>query len=158
MQLSSPAFAANGRIPSRYSCEGENVSPALAWGQVPPGTQSFVLILHDPDAPRRGGFTHWLLYDIPASVRRLREETPRISSVPDAGLQGKNDAGGIGYTGPCPPSGAHRYFARLWALDVASLNLPPGATEGAVRAAMEGHELAMAELMGRFAKRDERAA
>src|SRR5438132_1212361 len=127
MQLASRAFQHGGRIPNRYTCEGEDISPEFSWKDAPPGTQSFAVVMHDPDAPRPGGFTHWVLYNIPGNVRCIEEDVPRQEIAPGLGVQGRNDAGEIGYMGPCPPSGVHRYFARLFALD-AELNLKPGAT------------------------------
>src|ERR671923_2073314 len=126
MQLTSSAFQAGGAIPTRYTCEGEDISPELSWKEAPRGAKSFVLILHDPDAPRPGGFTHWVLYNVPPTLGSIEENVPRQEVVAGLGLQGKNDRGKIGYTGPCPPTGKHRYFFRLFALDKA-LELPPGA-------------------------------
>lgn len=155
MQLSSSAFQANTAIPMRYTCEGEDISPEFSWRNAPPETKTFALVLHDPDAPRAGGFTHWLLYNIPANVQRLNEKMPKKERLPE-GMQGKNDAGKTGYMGPCPPSGMHRYFARIFALD-AELKLPPGATHSQLDAAMRGHVLAEAELMGTYMKRSQAA-
>jgi Raf kinase inhibitor-like YbhB/YbcL family protein len=157
MHLVSTAFQHGGRIPARYTCEGEDISPEFSWKDTPPGTRSFVLVMHDPDAPRPGGFTHWVLYNIPANVREIEENVSQQEIVPGVGVQGTNDAGQIGYMGPCPPSGVHRYFVRLFALD-AELDLEPGATPQQVVAAMQGHKLAETELMGRYTRRAERAA
>jgi Raf kinase inhibitor-like YbhB/YbcL family protein len=157
MHLASTAFQHGGRIPARYTCEGEDISPEFSWKDTPPGTRSFVLVMHDPDAPRPGGFTHWVLYNIPANVREIEENVSQQEIVPGVGVQGTNDAGQIGYMGPCPPSGVHRYFVRLFALD-AELDLEPGATPQQVVAAMQGHKLAETELMGRYTRRAERAA
>jgi Raf kinase inhibitor-like YbhB/YbcL family protein len=157
MQLTSSAFQAGAAIPSKFTCEGKDVSPELSWRDAPAETKTFALILHDPDAPRAGGFTHWVLYNIPANTGHIGEGTPKQERVPDVGLQGKNDSGKIGYMGPCPPSGTHRYFARLYALD-AELPLAPGASHKELSSAMEGHIVATAELMGTYAKKSERAA
>src|ERR1700758_624275 len=127
MRLLSTSIREGGQIPKRFTCEGENISPEFSWEDAPKETKSFVLILHDPDAPRKDGFTHWLLYDIPPTVKSIRENLPKQVPVSNAGLQGKNDSGQLGYTGPCPPSGNHRYFARLYALRK-QLDLQPGAT------------------------------
>jgi Raf kinase inhibitor-like YbhB/YbcL family protein len=157
MRLASTAFQHGGMILARYTCEGEDISPELSWKDAPPGTQSFVLVMHDPDAPRPGGFAHWVLFNIPGSVNHIDEGVPQQAIVPGVALQGRNDAGGIGYMGPCPPSGIHRYFVRLFALDTI-LNLKPGAILQQVITAMEGHILAEAELMAKYARRAEQAA
>ena len=132
MRIQSPAFPHGGEFPRRYTCEGENISPEFSWDGVPKEAKFLVLILHDPDAPRRNGFTHWLLYDIPAAIDRVRENVPRHEHLADAALQGRNDSGEIGYRGPCPPTGRHRYFARLYALRD-KLGLPAGATADEVQ-------------------------
>ncbi|MGC8855881.1 MAG: YbhB/YbcL family Raf kinase inhibitor-like protein [Anaerolineae bacterium] len=150
MTLSSPAFGAGQPIPVTYSCRGRDISPALEWGDPPASTQSFALIMDDPDAPV-GTWDHWVLYNIPASVRRLPEAIPAEASLPDGSLHGKNSWGRLGYGGPCPPSGTHRYFFRLYALDT-TLPLSSGASKKQVLEAMKGHILAQAELMGTFSK------
>lgn len=157
MQLMSSAFQHEGKIPASFTCDGENISPELSWRDAPDQTQSFVLLMHDPDAPRAGGFTHWVLYNIPASVAALEPNVTKEERLAGIGVQGKNDSGKIGYMGPCPPSGTHRYFVRLYALD-AELDLKPGASTEQVQKAMRGHVLDQAELMGRYARRSERAA
>ena len=106
MRLVSPVFRNDEEFPKRFTCEGENISPELSWEEAPKETKSFVLILHDPDAPRRNGFTHWVLYDIPPTITRVRENVPKVAQLADAGMQGRNDSGEFGYTGPCPPSAA----------------------------------------------------
>jgi Raf kinase inhibitor-like YbhB/YbcL family protein len=151
MRLLSSAIQEGKPIPPRFTCEGENISPEFYWVDAPKETKSFVLILHDPDAPRDNGFTHWLLYDIPPNVTHIPENLPKQASVADSGLQGKNDSGKLGYTGPCPPSRRHRYFARLYALRK-QLDLPPGATPMEVKMALEGKVIEQTELMGTFAK------
>src|SRR5947199_10020981 len=157
MQLTSSDFNAGGAIPIRFTCEGDNASPEFSWKEAPGETKSFALVLHDPDAPRAGGFTHWVVYNIPAKTGHLGEGTPKQGRAPDVGLQGKNDSGKIGYMGPCPPSGTHRYIARLYALD-AELPLAPGASHEELSSAMQGHILAEAELVGTYAKKSIRAA
>ncbi len=157
MQLVSSAFRSGERIPLRFTCEGENVSPELYWKEAPDKTKSFALILHDPDAPGAGGFTHWVLYNIPAERRHLAPTVPREEEIPGTGTQGINDAGQIGYTGPCPPFGTHRYYLHLFALD-SELRLPPGLAHAELTAAMEGHTLEQAELMGTYARRKKTAA
>ena len=151
MRLVRPVFQNNQEFPKRFTCEGENISPELSWDEAPKETKSFVLILHDPDAPRRNGFTHWALYDIPPTISRLRENLPRAAQLADAGMQGRNDSGDFGYTGPCPPSGRHRYFARLYALRQ-KLGLPAGATAAEVQTALDGKVIEQAELMATYQK------
>ena len=145
IQLTSDAFANGQSIPAKYTCKGKNISPALAWTEPPAGTQSFALILDDPDAPA-GTWVHWVLFNIPASTRTLQEDL----SVSGMSV-GKNSWGDMRYGGPCPPSGTHRYFFKLYALD-SNLSLSPGATKDQLLQAMDGHILAQAELMGTFSK------
>lgn len=150
LELTSPAFAHGQPIPVRYTCKGEDISPALAWGEPPAGTQSFALIMDDPDAPV-GTWVHWVLFNIPASARGLSEAFPTDASLPDGSLNGTNSWGRTGYGGPCPPSGTHRYFFKLYALDE-PLAINAGADKGELEKAMVGHILASAELMGTFSK------
>jgi Raf kinase inhibitor-like YbhB/YbcL family protein len=157
MQLISSDFTAGGAIPTRFTCEGDNISPEFSWKEVPGETKSFALIVHDPDAPKAGGFTHWVLYDIPGDKGQLNPAVPKEAQIPGTGIQGRNDKGEIGYTGPCPPSGVHRYYARLFALDT-ELSLRPGVTHDELTEAMEGHILATAELMGTYQKNAKKAA
>jgi Raf kinase inhibitor-like YbhB/YbcL family protein len=131
--------------------------PELSWQDVPKETESLVLTLRDPDARKAGGFTHWVVFNIPASVLSIAQNVPKRPAVPNLGLQARNDGGEVGYMGPCPPSGTHRYFFRLFALSK-ELNLQPGATYEEVRSAMEGHVLEKAELIGTYAKKAEQAA
>ena len=151
IELKTTSFTPGGFIPKRFTCEAADVSPALAWTDPPLGTQSFAIIEDDPDAPS-GTFVHWVVYDLPAAYRKLPEALSRNDQMPDGGRQGTNDFSRTGYSGPCPPPGRpHRYFIRLYAVD-AILNLRPAATRKEVDAAMQGHILAQAELMGRFAR------
>ena len=143
--ISSPAFVSGGEIPRRFTCDGEGISPQVVWNQAPDGTRSFVLIVDDPDAPR-GTFTHWVVFDVPAD----RTDIPSGTGADAVGLSGRNSLGKAGYMGPCPPSGTHRYFFRLSALDLATLGLTAGATREAVERAMAGHVIGTAELMGRY--------
>jgi Raf kinase inhibitor-like YbhB/YbcL family protein len=156
MRISSTVFQQGSEIPPHYTSDGENISPELSWQDFPDNTQSFVLIVHDPDAPRPGGFTHWVLYNIPSTTTHI-DENISDEQVAKLGLQGKNDSGKIGYIGPAPPSGTHRYFFRLFAIDK-MLDLGPGATHKEVSAAIKGHILAQSELMGTYEKKSERAA
>ena len=157
MQLTSSAFQPGANIPKQFTCEGNDTSPQLAWSDVPSGTKSLALIVHDPDAPRAGGFYHWVVYNIPASANGIPENTPKQSELSGGGTQGRNDFGKSGYGGPCPPSGTHRYFFRLYALDT-DLKLNSGATAKDVVKAIQGHILGQAELMGKYQKSSQRAA
>jgi len=152
LELKSDAFTGGQSIPTKYSCMGRNISPALTWSDPPAGTQSFALIVDDPDAPM-GTWVHWLLYNIPTDRRGLQEDLPVTGKNvdPEAIYVGKNSSGNIGYDGPCPPSGTHRYYFKLYALDTA-INLLPGATRDKILQEMEGHILAQGELMGTFSK------
>ena len=143
LQITSPVFAAGGTIPVRYTCDGEDVSPPLAFGPVPPGTLSLALIVDDPDAPV-GVWVHWVAWNIPPTTREIKE-----NGLPASGVQGLNDWKRNNYGGPCPPSGTHRYFFRIYALDTV-LNLPPSTTKAALERAMQGHILAQGELKGSY--------
>ncbi|HKW18742.1 MAG TPA: YbhB/YbcL family Raf kinase inhibitor-like protein [Terriglobales bacterium] len=157
MLLTSSAFQQGGEIPSYHTSDGENVSPELSWQDAPAQTRSFALIVHDPDAPMPGGFTHWIVYNIPSDTQHVQENVPAEEQVAALGMQGKNDSGKIGYTGPAPPSGTHRYFFRLYALDK-MIDVGPGATHKEIAAATKGHILAQSELMGTYEKKSQRAA
>ncbi len=151
MKINSKVISSGGEFPKRNTCDGADVAPPLAWEDAPAGTQAFALILDDPDAPS-GTFTHWLLWDLPASSRELPENLPKTAELPGGGKQGRNDFGKTGYGGPCPPPGKpHRYFFRLYALDK-PLGLKGGAGRGELERAMKGHVLAQAELMGRYGR------
>ena len=150
LTLSSPAFGQGQSIPAEHSCKGRNISPALAWTGAPANTASYALIVEDPDAPA-GTFVHWVLYNVPAVSRGLSQGLSHDPSFSDGAAQGRNSGNRQYYDGPCPPSGTHRYFFRLYALDV-RLELAPGATADQLRKAMQGHILAQGELMGTFAK------
>jgi len=149
VQLTSLAFEPGSDIPAQFTCDGSNVSPALAWSSPPEGTQCFALIMDDPDAPGRT-WVHWVLYDLPATERELPEGVPPREMLPSGGRQGRNDFRRTGYGGPCPPPGpAHRYYFRLYALDVRP-RVKAGATWEQLDRSMSGHILAHAELMGRY--------
>jgi Raf kinase inhibitor-like YbhB/YbcL family protein len=152
LDLKSEAFVNGQSIPAKYSCIGKNISPALTWSDPPAGTQSFALIVDDPDAPA-GTWVHWVLYNIPADKRSLQEDLPVTGKNvdPSAVYFGKNSSGNTRYDGPCPPSGTHRYYFKLYALDTLT-NLLPGATKDELLKAMKGHILAQGELMGTFSK------
>ncbi|MBI5842376.1 MAG: YbhB/YbcL family Raf kinase inhibitor-like protein [Chloroflexi bacterium] len=147
--LSSSAFTQGQPIPAAYSCKGRDISPALAWTEPPANTQSFALIMDDPDAPA-GTWVHWVIYNIPATARGLPEGVPTDAQLSDGSLQGTTSARSTGYHGPCPPSGTHRYFFKLYALD-AALSLASANKEKLLKA-MDGHILAQTELMGTFSK------
>ncbi len=157
MQITSSAFQQARSIPIRFTCDGENVSPGFSWRGAPAKTKSFALIMHDPDAPRAGGFTHWVAYNIPAKVNGLPSNLPQEEQIAGCCDQGKNDAGKIGYLGPCPPSGTHRYIIRLYALDT-ELNLKPSASEQQLQEAMRGHVLERSELTGTYARTYQKVA
>lgn len=157
MQLISSAYQHGAEIPARFTCEGDNISPEFSWQDAPKETRSFVLMLHDPDAPRRNGFMHWVVYNIPAETGHVEEGVPGEANVPGLGLQAKNDSGRTGYMGPCPPAGRHRYFARLYALKK-MLPLGEGVPYQEVVSAMEGAIIEQAELLGTYAKGAQRAA
>ncbi len=148
--LTSTAFEAGGAIPVRYSCVGQDISPPLRWTEPPQATESLALIVDDPDAPI-GTFTHWVMYNIPASVQELPEAMAADKELENGTRQGNNSAHQTGYKGPCPPSGTHRYFFRLFALDT-KLDLPANADKKQLESAMQEHVLAQTELMGTFAK------
>lgn len=151
LKLESPAFSPGGDIPRQYTCDGPDLSPPLRWSDPPADTQSLALICDDPDAPART-WVHWVLYRIPPSARELPEGVPKEEELADGSRQGRNDFRKIGYGGPCPPRGPkHRYYFRLYALDVVP-DLPAGATKAQLLEAMEGHILAQGELMGRYGR------
>lgn len=147
-KLETPAFADGADIPIDFSCEGRDVSPELRWSDAPSAARSFALIVDDPDAPG-GTFTHWLLFDIPAAANRLAEGDTAT------GVSGRNGFGRNGYGGPCPPRGrgAHRYFFKLYALDVDTLKLKAGASRAEIEGAIKGHVIGQAQLMGRFERK-----
>jgi Raf kinase inhibitor-like YbhB/YbcL family protein len=142
MEITSPEFKHNGFIPKKFTCQGADINPALIIEGIPQEAQSLALIVDDPDAPR-GTWVHWVVYDIPV-VNRIAE-----NSIP--GKQGANDSGNPGYGGPCPPSGTHRYFFKIYALD-RTLNLNSGVNKRELEKAMQGGILAQAELIGLYKK------
>lgn len=151
MKLESTAFQPGQPIPAKYTCQGEDVSPALAWSDVPQRTKSLALIADDPDAPA-GAWVHWVLFNLPATAQSLPEGVPKQDRAAGA-VQGRNDFGKTGYGGPCPPPGKpHRYFFKLYALD-SPLDLKAGATKKDVERAMQGHVAGQAELMGTYKRR-----
>ena len=150
VKLTSTAFQEGQPIPATYTCKGVNISPPLEWSGVPKAAKTIAIIADDPDAPS-GTWVHWVLYNLPADNIGLVESLPPTESLKAGGFQGKNDFGKIGYGGPCPPSGTHRYFFKIYALD-AELPLKAGATKAEVEKAMAGHVLAQAQLMGTYGR------
>ncbi|MEK7311397.1 MAG: YbhB/YbcL family Raf kinase inhibitor-like protein [Chloroflexota bacterium] len=149
-ELRSAAFTAGAAIPRTYTCDGQDISPPLQWNDPPANTKSFALICDDPDAPS-GTWVHWVIYNLPAGARSLSESMPHDAALPDQSRQGKNSWGRLGYGGPCPPRGTHRYFFKLYALDKA-LDLTVGASKEQLLKAMHGHIVAQAELMGTYSR------
>jgi len=147
MELKSTAFSAEEMIPSQFTCDSHDISPELSWHDVPPNTQSFVLIMDDPDAPN-GTWDHWILCNIPASTTHFSEN---LTALSNGIIEGNNSWGKTGYGGPCPPSDVHRYYFKLYALDC-MLDLETGVIKDEVLTEMEGHILAEAELMGRYTR------
>lgn len=145
--LVSSSFEQGQMIPAQYTCDSKNISPKLSWSNPPAKTKSFVLICTDPDAHPL--WTHWVVYNIPANVDELPEDLSKDEKLPDGTLQGLNDFRRAGYGGPCPPSGTHRYFFKLYALDI-TLDLSPKETRQQIENAMKGHILAQTELMGTY--------
>ena len=154
LQLTSPAFSQGGSIPGKYTCEGQDISPPLAWAGAPPNTKSFALIVDDPDAPDPAKpqrvYVHWVVYNIPATTASLSENASK-KGMPKGAVQGKNDWGKPEFGGPCPPIGRHRYFHKLYALDTELAGLSSAAKTDLERA-MKGHILASAELIGTYQK------
>ena len=145
VHLTSPAFESGSQIPTVFTCDGDDRSPALAWESIPTGTQSLALIMEDPDAPG-GTWSHWVAYGLGTESSGLSEATA------DGMLEGKNDFGRTGYGGPCPPTGSdHRYFFRLYALDSA-VDLEPGAIKSELFEAINGHVLGVGQIMGTYAR------
>lgn len=151
IKVESAAFNSMGAIPVKYSCDGEDVSPPLRWGDVPEGTKSIAIISDDPDAPV-GTWVHWVCYDIPPDVDSIAENIPKAETLSCGGKQGITDFRRIGYGGPCPPGGTHRYFFKVYALDVV-LGLPAGKSKKEIETAMKGHILAQGELVGKYSRK-----
>ncbi len=151
LDVSSSAFKQDGRIPAKYTCDGENLSPPISWGEGPAATGSYALIMQDPDAPS-GTLTHWLMLNIPSNKTGLNENIPAMDRLADSSVQGKNYQGKAGYTGPCPPPGSqHHYHIRVYALDT-TLSLSPDVTAAELQRAMSGHILAEGELTGIYGR------
>jgi Raf kinase inhibitor-like YbhB/YbcL family protein len=157
LTINSPAFSSGGKIPRKHTCEGQDVSPPLAWSNVPQGTKSLALIVDDPDAPDpkapKMTWVHWVLYDLPATATGLAEAIAP-GALPSGTKEGVNDWKRTGYGGPCPPIGRHRYFHKLYALDTVLPDLGKP-TKAKLEQAMQGHILEQAELVGTYQKGDQ---
>jgi Raf kinase inhibitor-like YbhB/YbcL family protein len=151
IELSSTAFQPGATMPKPYTGDGADRSPPLGWSEPPTGTRSLALVCEDPDAPG-GTWVHWVLFNLPGQTRGLEEGVPKTETLGSGAKQGKNDFGDVGYGGPAPPRGKpHRYFFKLYALDVA-VDLPAGATKAQLLDAMQGHVLAEGELVGNYGR------
>jgi len=149
LTLVSPSFEPGGDIPKKFTCDSDDESPEIAWSGAPGGTETFALVVDDPDAPGRT-FTHWVVFNIPGTLAGLEEGMSAFDIIKAGASQGKNDFGQVGYGGPCPPPGKpHHYHFHLYALD-SVLDLPSGVSKGAVLAAMKGHVLDDAEIVGLY--------
>lgn len=155
--VKSPAFSDGEKIPRKYTCEGQDISPALQWDGLPEGTRSLVLIVDDPDAPDpeapKMTYVHWVLYNIPVQATELTEAVDS-ADLPSGTGEGLNDWKRTGYGGPCPPIGRHRYFHKLYALDTILDDLPDPPTKADVEAAMDGHVIGKTRIMGTYEKGD----
>ncbi|MEN6385583.1 MAG: YbhB/YbcL family Raf kinase inhibitor-like protein [Phycisphaerales bacterium] len=149
--VKSSAFQQDQMIPARYTCDGENISPPLKWGEIPIGTQSIALICEDPDAPM-GTWTHWLMWNVPGNKTELEENIPKVGKLPDGVCQGINSGKKVGYTGPCPPDGTHRYYFNVYALD-SMLSLSGDVSKEMLLEAMNGHVIAEGSLMGTYQRK-----
>jgi Raf kinase inhibitor-like YbhB/YbcL family protein len=148
IKIESSAFKEGGMIPVKYTCDGEDVSPPLGWRDLPAGTKTIALISDDPDAPM-GTWVHWVLFNLPSDVEALPENIPLKKTLENGAVHGANDFGRLGYGGPCPPKGTHRYFFKIYALDT-KIDLAPGAKKSQLVKAMEGHILDSGQLMGKY--------
>lgn len=148
LSLTSKDFVQGGALPQIVACDGKNISPDLSWTDIPAGTKSLALTLEDPDAPMAGGFDHWVLFNLPPDLKGLSQG---MTDFPKGTGMGSNGTKKTGYYGPCPPTGKHRYYFRLYALDKA-LELPEGATKQQVLDALKGHVVGQTELMGTYEK------
>jgi len=151
IKITSSAFQDGGLIPAKYTCDGADVSPPLQWDNVPQTAKSIALICDDPDAPM-GTFVHWVIFGLPAETRQLAEKVAADKTLPSGARQGTSGFGRVGYGGPCPPSGTHRYFFKIYALDT-KVDLPAGARKSDLLKVMEGHILAQGQLVGKYKRR-----
>jgi Raf kinase inhibitor-like YbhB/YbcL family protein len=148
MEITSSAFNEGSMIPAKYTCDDIDISPPLKWSNTPERTKAFSIICDDPDAPA-GTWVHWVLYNLPADTNELSEDIPAVELLPNGAKQGRNDFRRIGYGGPCPPGGIHRYYFKIYAL-AEKLNLESGVTKSELLKAMAGKVLSEAQLMGRY--------
>ena len=150
MKLASPVFRQGGDIPSKYTSDGDDVSPPIEWSDVHSNARTLALICDDPDAPKKD-FSHWVMFNIPPHAGALPERVAAKQELPDGSRQGKNDFGKVGYGGPCPPSGTHRYRFTLYAVDT-ELGIPASSSRKDVEAALKGHVLETAQLTGAYTR------
>jgi len=150
MKIKSLAFQEGGKIPRKYTCDDKDVSPPLFWDDIPEDTKSLALICDDPDAPL-GTWVHWVIYNLDPTIKELPENVPTNEILDNGGIQGRNDFRRTGYGGPCPPGGIHRYYFKLYALNI-KLDLGPGLTKSELLRAMEGHILDECQLMGKYSR------
>ena len=148
LDIKSSAFENEGMIPKQYSCDGKDISPELSWSGAPENTKSFALICDDPDAPG-GTFVHWVIFGIPAEVNKLNENVPNNEILENGAKRGKNNFGKIGYGGPCPPGGTHRYYFKLYALDQ-DVDLEPGISKDLLLSKIKDNIIDEAQLMGKY--------
>ena len=151
IKLTSTAFEEGGMIPEKYTCDGPDISPAMKWSGVPETAQSVAIIMDDPDAPV-GTWVHWVLYNLPPTIDNLPGNLPALERLANGERQGMSDFKRLGYGGPCPPGGTHRYFFKIYALDT-MLPLEGKVTKAQVEKAMEGHIVAQGQLMGRYKRK-----
>jgi len=151
MEVKSTAFQEGAMIPKLYTCDGQDISPPLSWSGVPSEAKSLALVMDDPDAPR-GTWVHWVLFNIPPDTTSLAENLPRTASLPNGAKHGNNSWSKLGYGGPCPPGGTHRYYFKVYALDDV-IALSAGITVGQLLKAMEGHILAEGQVIGRYTRK-----
>ena len=148
MEIISSTFNEGAMIPKKYTCDDIDISLPLKWSKIPEGTKTFAIICDDPDAPM-GTWVHWVIYNLPANINELSEDVPSLEILPNGAKQGRNDFGKIGYGGPCPPGGTHRYYFKIYALSE-ELKVEIGITKSELLKAMEGHILSEGQLMGRY--------
>lgn len=150
IQITSPVFKDGGEIPKKYSCDDLDISPPLEWIDVPENTKTIAIVCDDPDAPMKT-WIHWVIFNIPGDVTGLPENVPPEKELENGAKQGMNDFHKVGYGGPCPPSGTHRYFFKIYALDI-TLDLPAGVSKTHLMIAMEGHVISESHLMGTYTR------
>jgi Raf kinase inhibitor-like YbhB/YbcL family protein len=148
MEITSSAFDEGAMIPKKYTCDDMDISPPLKWSNVPDGTKTFAIICDDPDAPM-GTWVHWVLFNLPANIHELSEDVPALEILPNGAKQGRNDFGKIGYGGPCPPGGTHRYYFKVYALS-AEIKVKAGISKSELLKVMESNILSKGQLTGRY--------